>query len=197
MRLFFPFFLILSLIFTMLLKSSTSRIEQKNESFLERERSANLTRRKDISNLHYITIPYEALPFLEKPSERIYADEQDVLSLKDKKLLNLEGISNTDLKLSYGPANLPLLTEYDENYLRYISILGKWGQALMEENYMDEAQIVLETAVTTGCDSSSIYLNLASIYKEKGNNKIPELIEKIRLSPSLMKNVIIRKLEEL
>lgn len=196
MKLLLPFVCIFALLFTMKLKSSTRTHSQLVESFWEKERNANLTRRKDISNLDYITIPFEALPFLENPSERIRLYEQDVLAFRDKKLLNLTGISNTDLKLSYGPANLPTLVQCDENYMRLNAILGKWAQALIDENYIDEAQIVLETAVNIGCDSSTVYLNLASIYKSKGIDKIPYLIERINTSSSMMKTVIIKKLKE-
>lgn len=197
MKLLLPFVCLFALLFTMKLKSSSQTQSQLLESFWEKERNANLTRRKDISNLDYITIPFETLPFLENPSERIQLYEQDVRSFRDKKLLNLSGINNTDLKLSYGPANLPTLIQYDENYMKLIAILGKWAQALMDENYINEAQVVLETAVEAGCDSSSIYLNLASIYRLKGTDKIPYLLQKIESSPSAMKNVIIKKLKEL
>lgn len=197
MKLLFPFVLVLSILFTMILRKNSISLSQQVEALLEKERAANSTRKKDISNLDYITISYEKLPFLEKPSERIKSYEQDILSMKNQKLLNLNGISNTDLKLTYGAANLPALTQYDENYMRLVSVLGKWAQALMDENYVDEAQIVLETAVEAGCDSSSIYLNLATIYKSKKIDKIPYLIEKISLSSSPMKNVIIQKLNSL
>lgn len=197
MKLLLPFVCLFALLFTMKLKSSSKTQSQLLESFWEKERNANLTRRKDISNLDYITIPFETLPFLENPSERIQLYEQDVRSFRDKKLLNLSGISNTELKLSYGPANLPTLIQYDENYMKLIAILGKWAQSLMDENYINEAQVVLETAVEAGCDSSSIYLNLASIYRLKGIDKISYLLQKIESSPSAMKNVIIKKLNEL
>lgn len=197
MKLLFPFVLFFSILFSMALKRSSKSQFRQLESFWERERTANLTRRKNIDNLNYITIPYEKLPFLDNPSEIIASYEKDILVLKDKKILNLSGISNTELKLAYGVANFPALTGYDENYMRLIAILGKWAQALIDEQYIDEARIVLETAVEIGCDSSSIYLNLASIYQSEGINKIPYLIEKINQSTSLMKDIIIKKLKEL
>lgn len=197
MKLLFPFVLFFSLIFTMLLKKSSISFSQQAEALLEKERTANSTRKKDISNLDYITIPYEKLPFLEKPSERVKSYEQDILYLKDQKILNLNGISNTELKLTYGAANLPDLMQYDENYIRLVAILGKWAQALMDENYVTEAQTVLEVAVEAGCDSSSIYLNLASIYQSTDINKMPYLIEKINASSSPMKKTILEKISTL
>ena len=37
-------------------------------------------------------------------------------SLKDEQIVNFTGISNTDLKLSFGAANLPTLSRFDQNY---------------------------------------------------------------------------------
>ena len=38
-------------------------------------------------------------------------------ALKEKKILNLSGFTNTDLKLEYGVGNLTELTDYDNNYV--------------------------------------------------------------------------------
>ena len=47
-----------------------SKMEQNSkEDFLRREHEANLTRKKDISNLDYIVIPEEDLPFTETNDE--------------------------------------------------------------------------------------------------------------------------------
>ncbi|MGN0160193.1 MAG: hypothetical protein ACI4AQ_02260 [Lachnospiraceae bacterium] len=178
----------------MIVKRNTNAQGEQTKAFWEKERQANLTRRKNIDNLDYITICWEALPFLENPSEKIANCEKDMRSLEGQKILNLNGISNTDLKLTYGVANLPQLTEYDTNYLRLNSILAKWGQALLDEGYTEEARKVLELGVETGCDSSSIYLTLKSIYDSQGIDGTDYLISKISTSNSLMKNVIIEKL---
>lgn len=194
MKLFFPFFLLFSfIIYSSIKKSNTLQNQQTN--FLEKETAANATRRKNIDNMDYITIPYEKLPFILNPSENIASYEKSILSLKEKRILNLNGISNTDLKLTYGAPNLPLLSEYDENYIRLVTICSRWAQALIDEDYTDEAMTLLEIAVELGCDSSSIYLNLNSIYKSKGINKTQYLIDKINDSNSSMKDSIIRKLQ--
>ena len=37
-------------------------------------------------------------------------------------ILNLSGKTNTDLKMEYGPANLPFLTECDNNFINFCHI---------------------------------------------------------------------------
>lgn len=197
MKFLFPFFALFCIIFTSLLKNNTRDKEKSQQEFWERERIANLTRKKDISNLDYITIPTEKLPFLKNPSEKISDYEERILKLAKCRILNLNGISNTDLKLSYGVANLPELTQYDQNYLELTTLLGKWSQALLDEGYTDEAKTVLECAVSCGCDSSSIYVNLASIYMKEDPRRVNELIDNISSSGSPMKNIIIHKLQDL
>ncbi|MGN0515127.1 MAG: hypothetical protein ACI4GD_12700 [Lachnospiraceae bacterium] len=197
MKFLFPFFALFCIIFTSLLKNNTRDKEKSQQEFWERERIANLTRKKDISNLDYITIPTEKLPFLKNPSEKISDYEERILKLSKCRILNLNGISNTDLKLSYGVANLPDLTQYDQNYLELTTILGKWSQALLDEGYTGEAKTVLEYAVSCGCDSSSIYVNLATIYMKEDPQRVNELIDNISSSESPMKNIIIHKLQNL
>lgn len=196
MHFFFPYFLILCGLFSMIVRRNTNAVNKQSQAFWEREREANMTRRKDIDNLDYIIIPWDTLPFLSNPSEKIARCEKDILSLKDQKIINLNHMSNTDIKLNYGVANLTKLTEYDNNFIRLNTILSKWGQCLLEEGFTEEAQKVYELGVETGCDSSNIYLPLQSIYKEQGVERTQYLIDKISTSNSLMKNVIIQKLND-
>lgn len=75
-----------------------SKMEQNSkEDFLRREHEANLTRKKDISNLDYIVIPEEDLPFTETNDEEEAMLQDNLRKAMSKKILNLSGISNTDL----------------------------------------------------------------------------------------------------
>lgn len=194
MKLFFPFVALFSFIIYISTKKSIS-LEDQKAAFLQREISANSTRRKNIDNMDYITIPFEKLPFLSNPSENIAYYEKKMRSLEGKRILNLGGISNTDLKLTYGAANLPLLTQYDENYLTLVTTCDRWGYALINEGYDSEALILLELAVEMGCDSSGIYSNLNMLYQARGIDKTQYLIDKISSSNSSSKNIILNKLK--
>ena len=89
-------------------------MKEIEEQFWDRERKANSTRRKPLTDLDFISIPYDSLPFTgEVGNPVIMESEAFLLGLKDAKIVNLNGISNTDLKLRYGVANLTDLTEYD------------------------------------------------------------------------------------
>lgn len=197
MKLLFPFVAVSSMLFASLLHKSTNTREKNREAFWEKERNANNTRKKNIDNLDYITIPYEKLPLIDNPSEKIASYQKQILLLEGQRILNLGGISNTDLKLTYGAANLTALSEYDENYTLMVTTFAKWADALLAEKFNNEALSLLETAVDMGCDSSAIYTRLAQIYADKKIDKKSYLLEQINASASPMKQIIIDKINAL
>ena len=79
-------------------------------------------------------------------------------SLKGKKILNLTGISNTDLKLSYD------LTEYDDNFTTLVKAIALIGHNLLEHKDIEDATTFLEYGISIKSDISSNYIDLAIIY---------------------------------
>jgi len=169
--------------------SKNNRAAQKQTSaFWEKENRANFVRKKDISNLDYIKIPLEALPFQDTTNEEISHVQNQLIKLSKKKILNLSGYSNTDLKLAYGTANISILSEYDQNYNLLIRHLNQWGALLFDEGQLARAQTVLELAVKYQSDIGSTYTQLANIYAKNNNaDKIKELIDLIGSQNSLSK----------
>lgn len=166
--------------------------------FWKKERSANLTRRSDLNGLDFITISLDFLPMadLDDPTINSYRDK--ILDLSDKKIVNLTGITNTELKLQYGAANINLLMEYDNNYTLLVSILQKWGDRLYKKGYYSEAASVLEYAVKNLTDAKSTYILLAKIYKEQNfTEKIDQLIEAIPLSKVIHKEDLAEELRSI
>lgn len=149
-------------------RKSDRGIKNATEHFWDREREANLTRRKDISNLPYITIPYESLPLDALPdSEEYRATVQQLQSLSGKQILDLSGQTNTDLKLAYGAANLPILMECDQNYLVLIRTLSRMAGLLSDAGKEDAAETVLCFAIDAGSTIRSDYEQLAVIYGQR------------------------------
>ncbi len=146
-------------------RKSDRSMKNATEHFWDREREANLTRRKDISQLPYITIPYESLPLTELPdSEEYCAAVQQLQSLSGKQILDLSGQTNTDLKLAYGAANLPVLMECDQNYLVLVRTLSRMAGLLTDAGKDDAAEAVLCFAIDAGSTIRSDYEQLAVIY---------------------------------
>lgn len=175
---------------------SDQAIKKESDAFWSREREANLSRKKDLTSLDYITIPFENLPFSENNSEEILHVQNQLNKLKDQKIANLTGLSNTDLKITYGAANLTLLTTYDHNYTLLVRYLNQWGQLLLKSDKTHEARTVLAYAISCGSDISQTYLSLAAIYLDSGDYEaLFELQEKAHNLTSPLKESLIQKLD--
>ena len=180
-------------------RKRSDRLQQDTEdAFWEREHQANLVRRKDISSLSYIIIPFEDFSIGVFQDTQLSELEQTLKSFSDKKILKLTGLSNTDLKMQYGPANLPALMEYDQNFTDLLHTLTQYIDRLIELEHLTEAVPVLEFCIEIGSDISAHYLTLADYYKNtQQSEKIQNLCEKASELNSLTKASILSKLEHL
>lgn len=191
------FFLFLIVIWIYYQRSKSDKsFKKESDAFWVREREANLSRKKDLSSLDYITIPYENLPFCEIDDEEIQHVQKQLYKLKEQKIVNLSGQSNTDLKIAYGAPNLTLLSTYDQNYTLLVRHLNQWGQLLLKNNNQKDAETVFQFAISCGSEISQTYLSLASIYLDSGNNEMLfELQNKAQLITSPMKEPLLKKLD--
>lgn len=196
---FFASFIVFIIWLSYELKKHT-RIEKKGVSeYWGKEAKANSVRKKSLTDLNYIEIPFSTLPLsVFSDNEQIAGLQQTLFSLKGKKIVNFTGISNTDLKMTYGTANLPVLTEYDQNYTMLARTLNQLGNLYYQEGNQQAAKEILEFALSTGTDISGTYKCLAEIYlANHEDEKINSLIQSAEKINGLMKNSIVRTLQEL
>lgn len=178
-------------------KKSTQQQETIEADFWNRENEANHTRRQDISGLPYITIPLENFTMDICDSSELKNLESALRELSSKKILNLGGQTNTDLKLKYGAANLEALSEYDQNFSTLCATLVSYADCLLKLGYAKQAQTVLEYGVSCGSDHSRNYRMLADIYAgQNQSEKLHELLAKANELNSPMKQTIVSHIEE-
>lgn len=131
-------------------------------------------------------------------SEELAEAEYTICALSGSRILNLSGISNTELRLTYGTANLEPLTAYDQNFTMLICSLQKWGVLLVSAGEPADAATVLSYAVSIGSDIAGTYTLLASLYKERGEfQKIAGLRASAEQLSTLMKPSILKDLDRL
>lgn len=175
------------------------RIEENTEkSFWERERKANEVRKKPLDDLIYVKPDMSSFPMDVMADDPVVTDCIKLLDeLKDAKIVNLTGLTNTDLKLRYGVANLKLLSEYDDKFTLLVQTIQKWADRLWENGYTEEAIPLLEEQIRIHADVTSAYRKLAVYYREKNE---PEKIENLRKTAETLnsssKSVILRSLDE-
>lgn len=198
-RFFATFFIIMIIIVWYAYErgKATRKAKQTSDNFWALEQKANSTRRKPIDDLSKITIPLEQLPFEEHPSQEAKECQDYLVNLSTVDIINLTGISNTDLKLSYGAPNFPYLSQCDENYTKLVRCLNQWARVLLSEDKTSQAQTVLEFAVSIHSDVSTTYDMLSKLYiEQKASDKILKLIDIAEQLETLLKPQIIKKLEE-
>ncbi|MBR6391272.1 MAG: hypothetical protein IKS16_08025 [Lachnospiraceae bacterium] len=188
--------LIVSLIVFWATRGTQDKYAQAEADFWEKERAANSVRRKPLDDLDYLTIPMDELPVsLHTDNDTIASCIDTIGELSKSPVVNLTGISNTDLKLKYGAPNITLLTLYDQRYTLLASTLQKWANELISLNETDAACTVLEYAVSTGTDVSGTYKSLASIYDSRGDkDSIRKLIPVAESLNTPLKDSIISSL---
>lgn len=178
-------------------KKHSRKSDSAKASFWAREARANTVRRKDISNLNYINIPDSVIPS-DTSDDEINEYRTTLLNLRTRKILNLSGLTNTDLKEKYGVANLSALSEYDENYITLVNIIARCGARLIELGDTSLAATILEYGISIGTDVSRNYYMLAELYRKNNNiSGIDSLIESADKLDSIMKAPILSKLNEI
>ncbi len=176
-----------------------NRADEKSlAAFMKREEEANNVRRRSLEDLEYIHIDLTKLPMSTlKDDPEIKAIHTKCKDLSEKRMLNLSGLTNTDLKLEYGTANISVLTEYDENYMQLVTLLQSWAELLMKQNKEVDAGQVLEYAVEIGSDVVPTYQMLAGLYVSHGRM---DLVEELKTSAenirSSAKDRILKELDK-
>ncbi len=179
----FPFlasFILLCIFLNIRMRRVSRKVEEKEENFWETESRANSVRKKSLENLEYVHIPVDLLPFgTAGDNPVLQSAEDELLALKDEKIVNFTGITNTDLKLEYGTANITPLSQYDQNYTALVCSLQKWGKELYDQGRFEDATKVLEFAVKTRTDITGTYRLLVDMYKTKLGLSESEIQKKI------------------
>ena len=197
------FYILASLIIFVLviyhnIRKSGKQMAAEEMDFWEKERMANEVRRKSLDGLDYIQIPLEELPMhLLEEDSKVSECLRIINELSMQPIVNLTGLSNTDLKLEYGTANITVLSEYDQNYTLLASTLQQWADLLYNKGYAEETRQILEFAVRTHTDVSRSYDMLSDIYVANGEfHKISDLINIAETLNSLSRDIILRHLQQ-
>lgn len=194
----FGLFIIIVAIVTGASRSWAKKQQNTLDDFWSRETAANFTRRKDISGLPYLTIPLDTFPIGIYQNDELFPYETTLQTLAQKQILNLSHETNTDLKLKYGAANLPLLSECDDNFALLCRTVAGYGECLLQLGHETEARTVLEYGISCGTDISKNYLLLSTLYQKDGDaSALAALKEHAAALDSVMKQSILEKLEKI
>lgn len=197
----FPFlasFLIFIVVVRMTIGKSRRKGENADKAFWARESEANSVRRKPLDDVEYINVPLDELPIDVLKDDDTVGDYLNQLEeLSKLKIINLTGMTNTDLKMKYGVANLTYLSECDEHFTLLVQVLQKWADYLWEKGLEEPAVTIMEYEVKIRADIGSAYRKLAAYYRKNNSpEKIESLISVAETLQTASKASIIRSLKE-
>ena len=141
----------------------TQSQDNAEKAFWEKELAAGNTRRQDLEKLDYITIPLEQFPLGLNTNA-----EKELVALSKERIKNFQGLSNTELKLQYGTANLDELSSYESNFIRLQQVVLEYAKELCTADRRADAIHILEFMLQNGGDISGLYLELATLYQQEG-----------------------------
>ena len=175
----FPFltaFMVFIIVIAILRGKTTRAQKERTDAFWNRENEANSARRVDLSTITYYSFDPSGIPAAPENDASLCAAYEEIEASSKKQMLNLNGISNTDLKLTYGPQNLDALTIYGDNYSALENAVLKYGIALHDAGYLKEAIRTLEKGIMLPTDLIQNYMKLADYYEEEGaGHKLSDL----------------------
>lgn len=196
----FVFFAIFVAWLSYKIKKSNRIMSDNSQAFWENESKANSTRKQSLDNLDYIRFSKDCIPWMNDGLND-YTLSDYLLRLEkliDAPIVNLTGITNTELKLTYGAPNLAYLSQCDENFTTLANLLTKYGQRLKDNGYEQEAVRVFEYAVSIHSDVRIVYEQLGNHYLLSGDK---ESFERLFLQASsltgLNRDIIVNHLSEL
>lgn len=177
-------------------KKADKRNRANAKAYWDRELEANSTRKKPLDDVEFIKIPLDTLPCDKALDDNIVSEKvEDIKKLANDDIANFTNLTNTDLKLMYGVANLPYLQQCDMNYTVLVRTLNEWGQRLHELGLDDDALCVLEYAIRCKTDISKTYFLLADIYIQNNEiSKAESLLENAESIQSPLKKSILETL---
>lgn len=208
---FFASFIVFIILFSLRMNRQKKSEKKQEKDYWEKELEANATRRKSLDNLDYISIPFDALPMdIMADIPEIQEYHTRLRDLAGKKIVNFTGLTNTELKLSYGAPNISLLTEYDQNYTELVTLLQNWADTVLTEAEKTDpsspvspealkraAKSILEYSVSIGTDIYASYEALAGLYLEdKEPEKLSHLKETAASIRSLSQKRILSMLDK-
>lgn len=190
---FFVLFIVFIIYVQVKMKQGT-KTPQWNQSFWSKEKASNFARKKDISELDYLEVDQNLLPWDDQADGAIQDAQDDVREILKRPILNLQGMSKADIKLNYGIANFEILSACDQNYARLIRALNQ-GERHSISRRSWQTQRAFSYALDIGSDISSTYITLGKIYAQTDRiEQIQPLIERVKKQDFFMRDTVIDKL---
>ena len=176
----------------------SKRQREREEAFWAREEEAEHTPAKNLSEIETIKVPLSSLPIGAVDDDDLMLIEEELAALSKRPILNVNGMTNTDIKLTYGTANFDAVSQMGENFDRLIMLLCDYAKELIQGGHNEEAIAVLEYGAEIGSDISANYVLLGECYHSlEKDEALTRLKERVAASELPLKESILAQLDVL
>ncbi len=183
------------LLFRHHLNKSEKSIGEKRKEYYDKLSESTSTRKKEIESSAFLHLELDDdfLRSLSVDKKKV----DDILSYKEKELLDFSKTENTELMLRYGTANITRIQLAEENTDALRNKLYSLAKSLFEKGDYENTIVIVKELLRLMDDRSKTYMLLFDSYKELDYTKeMRELILEIENSSIPMKNKLLRELNE-
>lgn len=202
MPILFIWTLIAIFIFRHHMKKSSKKQNDVSKAFWAKEASSLVVRKKDLTQVDYVypNLTEEDLKgeaWLEAQGQKsLYRYETQIAGLLKQPMMNFQSMSNTDLRLTFGTANLTIIRENEERWNSYLKALYQMGSKLLASGETVYSIKLLEEGIAMGTDNRQHFLTLGRYYKDSGDtDAYHQLLATAQSLESLTKNALVRDLK--
>ena len=170
---------------------------KKIAEILNEDSEANFARRRPLPDDFYFVPDIRGLnlkEYADDDKSKVAEKQARVLKLSEAKMIRLpKSMTNKEIKMNYGAANLETVTNGEEVYQMFLEALISWGEALSNIGDKADAKKVLEKAIDFGCDISRCFISLAELYlKDRDKSSADKLIKRLESGEAIPQNDAIR-----
>lgn len=191
---------LMGLVINNAIRRSNARSKKAMDEFWERERSSFKAPSRSVSDLEYITFPDDLPLNISTDDPQIKEYQETLVNITKNKVLDLSGISNTDIRMAYGSKNMEELSRADQRYTTLCRSLNSLSKAYMRTGHSAEALTLLRFAISCGSDIKESWMLLGQYHMDRDEREeMDKLIEKAAGLPedSHTKKDILKELKEL
>lgn len=171
--------------------------EKKIETFLDSCKENTIVSSSKLKEIELLDIDLSTTSFISGNEDTIKIYNK-LVELSYQKMTNFKGISNDELKKTYGVNNFNEVLSYQENYDEFLKLIVEVGEKLYNENNYKCAVSILEIGISLDTDITKNYTLLADSYdKQKMKNKLFKLIDKVLQNKNVSQEKIINYISSL
>ncbi len=149
-----------------------SNIRDRDDSLHSsgKNRHKTSTLPKPISEIHFISFPEDLLTEITIENPKIIDNLTTLRRLSKTQVINLDGMTNDEIRDTYGEQNFETLSMADQRYMTLCRVLKTLADECFRNGLSFEAEKFLLFAVDTNTDFLPIWQSLGEYYLNTGRS---------------------------